>query len=91
MIGFTLVVIAVVLYLRADRTEAENSEAEYASMYDQQGGGSESLDESQNRKRRYEGYRGDWEWDSNDEDEDAMKHLLAQEEDQALGFIPMEE
>ena len=38
ILAFALVVVAVILYLCADRTEAESSEAERASMFDQQGG-----------------------------------------------------
>ena len=45
-------------------------------MYEQQGGGSENKYHHMQRQRyQLQGYSGDW--DTADEDEEAMKHLLA--------------
>ena len=79
-----LVILAVVLYLKLDRTQQETVEAERSSMYEQQGG---SYGYSNSASKSSHGYGGDWEWDTADEDDEAMKHLLAQEEDQSRTFL----
>ena len=80
-IALILVTAAVIFYIWSDRREFETSEADRASMHEQQGG-----DKSRSHQNMH-GYNGDWEWDTADEDGEELKLLLAQEEDQSLGFI----
>ena len=80
-LALLLVTAAVILYLRSDRSEVASAEAERISIFEQQGGNPDCSKESG-------GYAGDWEWDTADEDDEALKHLLIrEEEDQSLGFI----
>lgn len=80
-IALILVTAAVIFYIWSDRREFETSEADRASMLEQQGG-----TKSHSHQNMY-GYNGDWEWDTADENDEEMKFLLTQEEDQSLGFI----
>ena len=71
-----IVTVGAALYIRFDRSYVEQKYAEQSSMYEQQGGGSENKYHHMQR-HHLQGYSGDWEWDTADEDEEAMKHLLA--------------
>lgn len=87
-VATTLVILSVLLYVRSDRDYVELVKSERISMYEQQGGDGSSM---VSKPSVQFGYQSDFEWalseDSDDGDDEARKHLLAQEEDQSLSFI----